>query len=162
MERLDEGQDFHVFVDYAHTPDGLFNVLSSLEGLSKHRVISVFGCGGDRDSGKRPLMGEIASRFSDVVVVTTDNSRSKRPEDILEQIKAGIGKAPKKAEVFVLEDRKEAIGQAIEMAEPHDVVLIFGKGHEDYQIVGKEKIPFQDQEVARHWLKKRCSPLAKS
>jgi UDP-N-acetylmuramoyl-L-alanyl-D-glutamate--2,6-diaminopimelate ligase len=162
MERLDEGQDFHVFVDYAHTPDGLLNVLSSLEGLVKGRVISVFGCGGDRDSGKRPLMGEIASRFSDLVVLTSDNSRSERPGDILAQIKAGIDKAPKKTQVMVLPDRKEAIGQAIEMAEPGDVILIFGKGHENYQMIGEERIPFQDQEVARYWLKKKCSPLMKS
>ena len=162
MERIDEGQDFYVFVDYAHTPDGLLNVLSSLEGLTRSRVISVFGCGGDRDSGKRPLMGEIAARFSDVVVLTSDNSRSERTEDILEQIQNGIDKTPKKAEVVTLPDRKEAIGRVIELAEAGDVILIFGKGHENYQIVGKEKIPFQDQEVARYWLKKRCSPLAKS
>ncbi|HLD56324.1 MAG TPA: UDP-N-acetylmuramoyl-L-alanyl-D-glutamate--2,6-diaminopimelate ligase [Candidatus Omnitrophota bacterium] len=162
MERIEEGQDFYVFVDYAHTPDGLFHVLSSLEALSKRRVISVFGCGGDRDPGKRPLMGQVASRFSDVVILTSDNSRSERPEDILGQIKAGIDLFPKKADVRVLADRKEAIGQAIEMAESGDVILIFGKGHEHYQIIGEEKIPFQDQEVARYWLKRRCSPLAKS
>lgn len=161
MERINEGQDFHVFVDYAHTPDGLFRVLSSLEGLAQHRVISVFGCGGDRDRRKRPLMGEVASRFSDVVVLTSDNSRSEHTEDILDQIKAGIDRVPQKAQVIVLPDRKEAIGRSIEIAEPGDVVLIFGKGHENYQIVGEERIPFQDQEVARWWLKKKCSSLTK-
>ncbi len=153
MERIDEGQDFQVFVDYAHTPDGLYNVLSSLGGISKNRVISVFGCGGDRDREKRPMMGEIASRFSDIVILTSDNPRSEVPEDILEEIRRGINGNQKKAELLVKIDRKEAIRQAIELAETDDLVFIFGKGHEDYQIVGKEKIPFSDQKVARHWLR---------
>jgi len=152
MERIDEGQDFQVFVDYAHTPDGLFSVLSSIQGLSKNRVISVFGCGGDRDRSKRPLMGEIASRFSDIVILTSDNPRSEAPEDILEEVKIGIhGK--QKTELIVNVDREEAIRQAIELAETDDLVFIFGKGHEDYQVIGKKKIPFSDQKVARHWLK---------
>jgi len=154
LERIDEGQDFQVFVDYAHTPDGLYNVLSSLQGLSKNRVISVFGCGGDRDRGKRPMMGEIAGRFSDIVVLTSDNPRSEKPEDILEEIKKGINGNQKKGKLIVNPDRKEAICQAIELAEPGDLVFIFGKGHEDYQMIGKEKIPFSDQNIARQWLRK--------
>lgn len=153
LERIDEGQDFQVFVDYAHTPDGLLSVLSSLEGLSKNRVISVFGCGGDRDRSKRPMMGKIASCFSDIVVLTSDNPRSEKPEVILEEIKRGINGNQKKAKLIVRPDRKEAIHQAIELAEPGDFVFIFGKGHEDYQIIGKEKIPFSDQNIVRQRLR---------
>ena len=156
MERIDEGQDFHVFIDYAHTPDGLLSVLSSLQGLPRNRVISVFGCGGDRDRRKRPIMGEIGSRFSDVLILTSDNPRGEKPEDILDQIRSGIPWDRKRADVIVISNRSEAIRQAIEMAEPCDLVLIFGKGHEPYQILGKEKIPFSDQSVARHWLRERC------
>lgn len=162
MEPIDEGQDFRVFVDFAHTPDGLFNVLSSLEGLKRNRVISVFGCGGDRDQAKRPMMGGIANQLSDVVILTSDNPRSERPEDILDHIRSGIHQNGKKTQLFVRPDRKEAIRYAIELAETEDVVFIFGKGHEHYQILGKEKIPFSDQQIARHWLKVRCSHLRKS
>ena len=153
LERIDEGQDFQVFVDYAHTPDGLHNVLSSLGGLSKNRVISVFGCGGDRDRGKRPMMGKIVSRFSDVVILTSDNPRSEKPEDILEEIKRGIDGNLKKTKLIVNPDRKEAIRQAIGLAESGDLIFVFGKGHEDYQIIGKEKKPFSDQAVVRQWLR---------
>ena len=162
MERIDEGQDFHVFVDYAHTPDGLFNVLSSLEGLSRNRVISVFGCGGDRDRVKRPMMGEIASRFSDMVILTSDNPRSEKAEDILGEIRKGISGSRKKTQLAVLPDRTEAIRYAVELAETGDALFIFGKGHENYQIIGNEKIPFSDQNVARHWLRVRCSHSMKS
>ena len=162
MERIDEGQDFSVFVDYAHTPDGLKNVLSSIQTLRKNHVISVFGCGGDRDRSKRPIMGEIANRLSDVVILTSDNPRTEKPEDILEEIKEGIGRSQKKTKLFVITDREAAIHQAIELAEAEDLVLIFGKGHETYQILGKEKIPFSDQQIARHWLKAKCLSLAKS
>ncbi|MBI4000109.1 MAG: UDP-N-acetylmuramoyl-L-alanyl-D-glutamate--2,6-diaminopimelate ligase, partial [Candidatus Omnitrophica bacterium] len=162
MEQIEAGQDFHVFVDYAHTPDGLLNVLSSLEELVTKRVISVFGCGGDRDRTKRPIMGEIASRFSDVVILTSDNPRSERPEDVLDEIKKGIKPSRKKIDLRVVPNRNEAIRQAIEIAATDDLVLIFGKGHEDYQIFGNHKIPFRDQEVARHWLREKCSHSAKS
>lgn len=153
LEQIDEGQDFRVFVDYAHTPDGLYNVLSSLEGLPKKRVISVFGCGGDRDRGKRPLMGKIASKFSDIVILTSDNPRSEKPEAILEEIQKGLNGARKKTKLIVQADRKEAIHHAIELAGASDIVFIFGKGHEDYQIIGNEKIPFSDQEIARQYLR---------
>ncbi len=160
MERIDEGQNFFVFVDYAHTPDGLFNVLSSLQGLEKNRVISVFGCGGDRDRTKRPLMGEIANQFSDIVILTTDNPRTEKPEDIISEIKAGIKQT--KANVIVCQDREAAIIQAIDMAQPKDLVFIFGKGHENYQVIGQAKIPFSDQNIARNYLRKTCSRLEKS
>lgn len=160
MERIHEGQDFYLFVDYAHTPDGLFNVLSSIQSFEKNRVISVFGCGGDRDRTKRPLMGEIANKFSDVVILTTDNPRTEKPEDILSEIKAGIKET--KADVIVCLDREAAIAQVIDMAQPKDLVFIFGKGHENYQVIGRDKIPFSDQTIARNYLRKTCSHSKKS
>ncbi len=160
MERMDEGQDFFVFVDYAHTPDGLFNVLSSVQGLKKNRVLSVFGCGGDRDRTKRPLMGEIASKFSDIVILTTDNPRTEKPEDILSEMRAGINRT--NAEVIICQDREAAIRQAVEIARPKDLVFIFGKGHENYQVIGRDKIPFSDQEIVRNYLRKKCLPSEKS
>ncbi|OGW87089.1 MAG: UDP-N-acetylmuramoyl-L-alanyl-D-glutamate--2,6-diaminopimelate ligase [Omnitrophica bacterium RIFCSPHIGHO2_02_FULL_46_11] len=160
LERIEEGQDFSVFVDYAHTPDGLKNVLSSVQGFPRSRVISVFGCGGDRDRYKRPIMGEIVNSFSDIVILTSDNPRTERAEDILAEIKKGID--AKKGKLFVIVDRREAIRQAIELAEANDLVFIFGKGHETYQILGNDKIPFSDQEIARYYLKEKCSPSAKS
>ncbi len=160
MERINEGQNFYLFVDYAHTPDGLFNVLSSVQNLKKNRLISVFGCGGDRDRTKRPLMGEIANRLSDIVILTTDNPRTEKPEEILSEIKAGIKEV--KAEIIVCQDRQAAIAQAIEIAQPNDLVFIFGKGHEDYQIIGREKFPFSDQNVARQYLRNQCLHSKKS
>ncbi len=160
MERIDEGQDFFVFVDYAHTPDGLYNVLSSVQELKKNRIISVFGCGGDRDKTKRPLMGEITSRFSDTIILTNDNPRTEKPEEILSEIKAGIG--PTHAEVIVCPDRNAAIDRALSMAQPKDLVFIFGKGHENYQILGTTKIPFSDQKIVRQYLRKTCLPSKKS
>ncbi|MBI1977714.1 MAG: UDP-N-acetylmuramoyl-L-alanyl-D-glutamate--2,6-diaminopimelate ligase, partial [Candidatus Omnitrophica bacterium] len=161
LEQIDEGQDFSLFVDYAHTPDGLYNVLSSLEGLPKNRVVSVFGCGGDRDRAKRPIMAEIATRYSDVVILTSDNPRSEIPEAILEEIELGV-EGSKRTKVVTLVDREEAIRYAIHVAQRGDLVFIFGKGHEHYQIFGKEKRPFSDQEVTRYWLKQRCLPSTKS
>ena len=155
MEQIEEGQDFRVFVDYAHTPDALFNVLSSVANLTKGRVISVFGCGGDRDRLKRPLMGEIASKFSDIVVITSDNPRSEDPEIILREIENGIDRKMGKAKVVTISDRSDAIGAAVKMAEAGDLILIMGKGHEHCQIIGTSMIPFSDQCVARHWLRER-------
>lgn len=160
MERIDEGQDFCVFVDYAHTPDGLFNVLSSVQSLKENRIITVFGCGGDRDRTKRPIMGEIASQFSDVVIITTDNPRTEKPEVIISEIRSGIKQSS--AEILICQDRKAAIIQALTIARPRDLVFVFGKGHENYQVIGREKIYFSDQDVLRTYLRKRCSPLEKS
>ena len=149
FEAVDEGQAFAVIVDYAHTPDSLENVLHAARGLTDKRVIVVFGAGGDRDRTKRPLMGEIASRLADDVIVTSDNPRSEDPEKIIEEILTGSKPGtPHNA------DRKEAIANAIANAEPGDVVVIAGKGHEQGQeFEGGRKIPFDDVTVAREALR---------
>jgi UDP-N-acetylmuramoyl-L-alanyl-D-glutamate--2,6-diaminopimelate ligase len=154
-----------IYVDYAHTPDALENVLQALDALRQGRIICVFGCGGDRDRRKRPLMGEIAARMSDLAVVTSDNPRTEDPLAIIEDALEGVGRTASRAytlETFqnsfgerghiVLPDRREAIGLAIGVAEPGDTVLIAGKGHETYQIIGRTSVPFDDREVARQAL----------
>jgi UDP-N-acetylmuramoyl-L-alanyl-D-glutamate--2,6-diaminopimelate ligase len=145
FERVDEGQPFTVLVDYAHTPDSLETVLAAARGLAEGRVICVFGCGGDRDREKRPLMGRIAAEGADVAIVTSDNPRSEDPETIVAAVVAG---APDGALEAVL-DRREAIARAVELARPGDVVLIAGKGHEQGQEVAGRVLPFDDREVAR-------------
>jgi len=152
FERVDLGQDFEVIVDYAHTPDALEHLLRSAREIAKGRLLLVFGCGGDRDRGKRPQMGEVAGRLADFVLVTSDNPRSEPPEAIIEEIVAGM---PDGARYAVEEDRGRAIGRAIRMAREGDVVVIAGKGHEAYQIVGDRKIPFDDRKVARKFLAER-------
>ncbi|MZQ76069.1 MAG: UDP-N-acetylmuramoyl-L-alanyl-D-glutamate--2,6-diaminopimelate ligase [Peptoclostridium sp.] len=139
-----------VIVDYAHTPDALENILETAKGFAKGRVITVVGCGGDRDKTKRPIMGGISQRLSDMTVITSDNPRTEDPRKIIEDIVAGLDK--QKGGYTVVEDRKEAIEAAISMAEPQDIVIIAGKGHEDYQIIGKQKIHFDDREIARAYL----------
>ncbi len=146
MERVDCGQVFLVAVDYAHTPDALERVLKQGVHLAENKLIAVFGCGGDRDNRKRPVMGRIAVENADVVIVTSDNPRTENPSAIINEILAGI---PKGFNPLVEQDRSEAIRMAIKMAEEGDVVIIAGKGHEDYQILGKEKIHFDDREQAR-------------
>ncbi len=141
-----------VLVDYAHTPDGLENALAACRPFTAGRLICVFGCGGDRDRSKRPLMGAIAARLADVVVVTSDNPRTEDPRRILEDVVAGI---PAEAGVQVEPDRAAAIALAIAAAGPGDLVLIAGKGHEDYQILGTEKVHFDDREEARSCLDRR-------
>jgi UDP-N-acetylmuramoyl-L-alanyl-D-glutamate--2,6-diaminopimelate ligase len=148
LERVQAGQEFAVIVDYAHTDDALKNLLETVRELRPRRVITVFGCGGDRDRTKRPLMGAVASRLSDVVVVTSDNPRSEPPEAILEEIQKGMN-GGRKAERHVLVDRREAIARALEMAETDDVVVIAGKGHETYQVLRDRTVPFDDRQVAR-------------
>jgi UDP-N-acetylmuramoyl-L-alanyl-D-glutamate--2,6-diaminopimelate ligase len=145
FQTVDEGQPFAVLVDYAHTPDSLENVLAAARGLTAGRLHVVFGCGGDRDRGKRPLMGEIARRLADRVIVTSDNPRSEEPEAIIAEILAGAGSA-----VEHNADRREAIAEAIDAAAPGDVVVIAGKGHEQGQeFEGGRKVPFDDVDVAR-------------
>ena len=141
-----------VLVDYAHTPDGLENALSACRPFTSGRLICVFGCGGDRDRGKRPQMGAIAARLADAVVVTSDNPRTEDPQRILEDVVAGI--APGVA-LQVEIDRAQAIARAIASASPQDLVLIAGKGHEDYQILGTTKVHFDDREEAEKALRAR-------
>ena len=154
MERVDAGQDFTVLVDYAHTPDALSHALGAARDLLEHdgRVIAVFGCGGDRDRAKRPLMGEIAGRLSDRAYLTSDNSRSEDPAAIADEILAGV---PAGADVVPVLDRRAAIHDAIAGARPGDVVVVAGKGHETGQTAGGETTPFDDRLVARAELESR-------
>ena len=154
--------DVRVVVDYAHTDDALKNLLETARPLTHGRLITVFGCGGDRDRSKRPLMGAVAARLSDVVVLTSDNPRSEDPERIIDEIKRGIVPpsdtgAPKRAGTHLLvhQDRRIAIEQAIRASRAGDVVLIAGKGHEKYQVIGDRTLPFDDVEVARVALSQR-------
>ena len=149
FEAVDEGQPFTVLVDYAHTPEALENVLRAARDLSGGRLICVFGCGGDRDRGKRPLMGRVAGELADMAVVTSDNPRSEDPGAIIEEVVAGA-----EGELEVEPDRREAIALAIEAAEPGDVVLIAGKGHEQGQQFRDRTVPFDDREVAREALRR--------
>jgi UDP-N-acetylmuramyl-tripeptide synthetase len=148
MERVAGGQDFTVLVDYAHTDDALKNLLETVRELAPQRVITVFGCGGDRDRTKRPLMGAVAARLSDVVVLTSDNPRSEPPEAILEEIRRGVPPA-RSADTLVIVDRREAIARALEMGGAGAVVVIAGKGHEPYQVLRDRTVPFDDRQVAR-------------
>jgi UDP-N-acetylmuramoyl-L-alanyl-D-glutamate--2,6-diaminopimelate ligase len=141
-----------VLVDYAHTPDGLENALAASRPFASGRLICVFGCGGDRDRSKRPQMGAIAARLADQVVVTSDNPRTENPNQILEDVVAGI---PTGTNLTVEADRATAIAAAIAGAQPDDLVLIAGKGHEDYQILGTTKIHFDDREEAEKALRVR-------
>ena len=154
FEPVDTGQrGFHVLVDYAHTPDGLENVLRSARALKPSRLIVVFGCGGNRDRTKRPKMGRIALDLADVAVVTSDNPRNEEPEAIIEEILAGIELGRDNPKIRVQSDRRRAIQAAIaEEARPGDIVVIAGKGHETYQIVGDRTLEFDDREVAREVL----------
>jgi UDP-N-acetylmuramoyl-L-alanyl-D-glutamate--2,6-diaminopimelate ligase len=154
FESIDEGQPFGVIVDYAHTPDSLENVLEAGRRLTGRRLISVFGCGGDRDTDKRPLMGRAGAELSDIAVVTSDNPRSEDPAAIIEQIRAGIPAEPH-AEVLVDADRRAAIAAALGRAGEGDLVVIAGKGHEQGQeFEDGRKIPFDDRDVARDELRK--------
>ena len=165
LERVDAGEGPAVFVDYAHTDHALTNVLGALRELTSGRLLVVFGCGGDRDRGKRPLMGNAVASGADLAVVTSDNPRTEDPDSIIEQILPGLASwsrvkasglpASDPESYAVLADRKEAIARAISAARSEDVVLIAGKGHETYQIVGTTRRDFDDREVARAALKER-------
>jgi UDP-N-acetylmuramoyl-L-alanyl-D-glutamate--2,6-diaminopimelate ligase len=181
MERVANNCGITLLVDYAHTGDALENVLTTLKELATGRIITVFGCGGDRDPGKRPIMGGIAARMSDLAVVTSDNPRTEDPHAILAQVKAGITELPPRPQeegrseggfreyaleelsggfaekgFVMLENRAEAIRLAVRLAQPGDIVLLAGKGHEDYQIIGKTKHHFDDREQAAQ----ACEELA--
>jgi UDP-N-acetylmuramoyl-L-alanyl-D-glutamate--2,6-diaminopimelate ligase len=152
FERVLAGQPFTVVVDYAHTEDALVRLLAAAQALKTGRIITVFGCGGDRDRGKRPKMGGAAVRYSDVVILTSDNPRTEDPLVILEEVEAGVTDVLRQrphVQYRKVVDRREAIAMAVREARPGDMVLIAGKGHEDYQIIGTKKFPFDDREVAR-------------
>ena len=153
------GYPVTVVIDYAHTPDGLQNALSALREHFTSRICCVFGCGGDRDKGKRPLMGEIAARMADQIVLADDNPRHEDSAAIIQQILAGI---PQQDTVVVEPDRAEAIAYAIATAQEGDVVLIAGKGHETYQDVKGQHNPFSDIEQAQHCLNQRFAGPAGS
>ena len=153
FERVPHDGDFSVVVDYAHSDDALLNVLHTAREVTKGKIITVFGCGGDRDDSKRAPMGEAAGSLSDVVILTSDNPRTEDPEKILADAEVGIQKTGKPYRKIA--DRREAIHEAISEAETNDLVLIAGKGHEDYQIIGREVFHFDDKEVAREALEKR-------
>jgi UDP-N-acetylmuramyl-tripeptide synthetase len=144
-------RDFVIMVDYAHTPASLEGILKAVKSYTRGRVICVFGCGGDRDPFKRPMMGEIAGRLSDLVIITSDNPRSEDPAKIIADIKEGIDKT--KCEYKIIQNRKKAIEHAIRRAKRNDIVVIAGKGHETYQEINGEKKHFDDREVALKALK---------
>ena len=151
LQPVKTGQPFGVYVDYAHTPDALEKLLLSVRQFQPKNLIVVFGCGGDRDKTKRPIMGEVASRLGDVVFITSDNPRTEEPAAIIKDIVRGVVERKK---CQVIEDRVQAIKAALSMATEGDIVVIAGKGHEDYQIIGTVKKYFSDFEVAKSTLKK--------
>jgi UDP-N-acetylmuramoyl-L-alanyl-D-glutamate--2,6-diaminopimelate ligase len=144
LEKVGERREYHLFVDYAHTPDALKNLLDAVHSVKGGRIITVFGCGGDRDRTKRPLMGRVVEERSDIAIVTSDNPRTEDPLAIIEDIKKGL----KKNNHIIMPDRRSAIHRAVELAGKDDIVLIAGKGHEDYQILKDRTIHFDDREVA--------------
>src|SRR4029453_8116000 len=145
LEIVPAKRQFQVFVDYAHTPDALQNVLNTLHELEPRRLIVVFGCGGNRDRQKRPLMGEIVDRNADYAIITSDNPRKEDPGAIIDEIEKGVHSSRYKKMI----DRTEAISRAISLAQPRDIVLIAGKGHENYQEFADHTVPFDDIQVAR-------------
>ncbi len=152
FETVQNDKDISVIVDYAHTPDALENILNTAKEFAKGNIITVFGCGGDRDATKRSLMGKISQKLSDTCIVTSDNPRTEDPKLIIDDILDGLDKENKNYKVII--DRKEAIEEAIKMAKKDDVVIIAGKGHENYQIIGQTKHHFDDKEIARDCLAK--------
>lgn len=148
LERVQVNTDYSVFIDYAHTPDGLENVLSAVNSFKKGRNIAVFGCGGDRDATKRPIMGKIGTEMADIAIITSDNPRCEDPAKIIEDITAGA----KDDNFVVIENRRDAIKYALSIAEKDDIVLLLGKGQETYQIIGKEKIDFDERKIVREIL----------
>ncbi len=146
-ELVDNKKDLNIMIDYAHSPESLENILSAVKEYTSGRVISVFGCGGDRDSGKRPIMGEISGRIADYTIITSDNPRTEEPEKIVKQIEEGIKKTNGKYECIV--DRREAIRKAISMANKRDIIVLAGKGHEPYQEINHKTYPFDERKIVR-------------
>ncbi len=153
MERINLGQPYNVFIDYAHTPDALMRLLQSVREITGKDIITVFGCGGDRDKVKRPLMGQHAVLLSDKVIITNDNPRTENPDDIIEDIVVGIKEVSKSIQFEIIKDRREAIKKAISLAQPDDAVVIAGKGHETYQIIGEKVTDFDDKAVAEIFIR---------
>lgn len=153
LEKINSQTGFSVIVDYAHTDDALKNVLAALKPICKARLIVVFGCGGDRDRTKRPRMAKVAEELADIVIVTSDNPRTEEPAAIIGEIVIGFAK-PTADHTFVEMDRERAIELAVKIAQNDDIVLIAGKGHETYQIIGQEKFDFSDKEIAEKYLRK--------
>jgi UDP-N-acetylmuramoyl-L-alanyl-D-glutamate--2,6-diaminopimelate ligase len=151
IQAVPNGRGLSVFVDYAHSPDGLENIILAVRGTTKGRVITLFGCGGDRDKTKRPQMGEIAGELSDYCILTSDNPRTEDPMEILEQVELGVKETDTPYEV--IENRRDAIFAGVEMLQPEDALIIAGKGHEDYQIIGTVKHHFDDFETATEALR---------
>ncbi|MBQ7115134.1 MAG: UDP-N-acetylmuramoyl-L-alanyl-D-glutamate--2,6-diaminopimelate ligase [Clostridia bacterium] len=151
VEVLKTNTDFSVIIDYAHSPDGLEKAINAVRGFTKGRVITLFGCGGDRDKTKRPKMGKIAAELSDIVVVTSDNPRTEDPEEIIKDILQGIDAENK--EIITITDRSDAIRKAISIAKKDDAILLAGKGHETYQVIGKERVHYDEREVVADILK---------
>ena len=138
-------KEIPIMIDYAHSPESLQNILSAVKSYTRGRVISVFGCGGDRDKGKRPLMGEISGKIADFTFITTDNPRTEEPEEIVKEIEEGMKKTNGKYKVVV--DRKEAIKYAIKNAQNGDIIVLAGKGHEDYQEICGKKYHMDEREL---------------
>jgi UDP-N-acetylmuramoyl-L-alanyl-D-glutamate--2,6-diaminopimelate ligase len=166
LERVDQSRELAVLVDYAHTPDALSRALTVLAPLVQNRLICVFGCGGDRDRKKRPLMGRAVAELADVAIVTSDNPRSEDPQAIIDEILPGIEKTARLSRseqlavgdtrcYAVIKDRAQAIARSVELLQAGDILLIAGKGHEDYQILGKRRIHFDDREHAKAALSSR-------
>jgi UDP-N-acetylmuramoyl-L-alanyl-D-glutamate--2,6-diaminopimelate ligase len=147
LEKVESNAPFTVLVDYAHTDDALDNVLSTLKPICKGRLIVLFGCGGDRDKTKRPRMAKAVEKYADLIIVTSDNPRTENPDDIINEIVAGFVN-PASPKIKIEPDRRKAIVLTIESAQANDIVLLAGKGHENYQIIGKEKFPFSDKQIA--------------
>jgi UDP-N-acetylmuramoyl-L-alanyl-D-glutamate--2,6-diaminopimelate ligase len=150
LEVVPTGQNFTVIIDYAHKPYALENIIRALREFAPGRVVTLFGCGGDRDRTKRPLMGEIAARLSDFVVVTSDNPRTEEPGEIINEILAGMQGT--KTPYVVIENRREAIVWSLENAQKNDIIILAGKGHETYQIIGREKRHFDEREIVYEFL----------
>jgi UDP-N-acetylmuramoyl-L-alanyl-D-glutamate--2,6-diaminopimelate ligase len=161
LDRVENPFGITILVDYAHTPDALRNVLTAVKPFTQRKLILLFGCGGDRDPIKRPIMGRIGSELSDALIVTSDNPRTENPERIIDQIEKGVlAVGSQKKLYFRITDRCDAIRKAIEIAQRGDTVLLAGKGHENYQILGTEKVPFNDKEVAERTIREKDKCLS--
>lgn len=150
-EVVPTGKDYTVIIDYAHTPDGLKNILSTFRKCEKNRLIALFGCGGDRDKTKRPLMGAVAAELADYVIVTSDNPRSENPKGIIDDILEGMKGT--KTPYTVIENRADAIKYAVKNAKSGDIIVLAGKGHETYQVLSTGKIHFDEREIIKEALK---------